>query len=105
MIASIIGVRRTRRYPPRPTQRWCRLRAGIRALRGWPDFATKGADMHRYVIAALVGTLAFAGHAMAADPQYTTIKMEIDVENRQRRSGPGSAAIATSPSGWTTSNA
>src|SRR5258705_13882271 len=35
--------------------------------------------MHRYVIAALVGTLAFAGHAMAADPQYTTIKMEIDV--------------------------
>src|SRR5258705_12761171 len=79
MIASVIGVRRTRRYPSRPTQRGCRLRAGIRALRGWPDFATKGADMHRYVIAALVGTLAFAGHAMAADPQYTTIKMEIDV--------------------------
>jgi Polyketide cyclase / dehydrase and lipid transport len=35
--------------------------------------------MHRYVISALIGTLAFAGHALAADPQYTTIKMEIDV--------------------------
>jgi hypothetical protein len=35
--------------------------------------------MHRSVISALIGTLAFAGHALAADPQYTTIKMEIDV--------------------------
>lgn len=35
--------------------------------------------MHRYVISALIGTFAFAGHALAADPQYTTIKMEIDV--------------------------
>src|SRR5215468_7016172 len=35
--------------------------------------------MHRHVIAALVGSIAFAGPALAADPQYTTIKMEIDV--------------------------
>jgi hypothetical protein len=35
--------------------------------------------MQRSVISALIGTLAFAGHALAADPQYTTIKMEIDV--------------------------
>src|SRR5262249_42743334 len=33
----------------------------------------------RHVIAALVGSIAFAGPALAADPQYTTIKMEIDV--------------------------
>ena len=35
--------------------------------------------MHRYMILTLLGSLAFAGHALAADPQYTTIKMEIDV--------------------------
>ena len=35
--------------------------------------------MQRYVILALLGSIAFAGHALAADPQYTTIKMEIDV--------------------------
>jgi len=35
--------------------------------------------MQRYMILTLLGSLAFAGHALAADPQYTTIKMEIDV--------------------------
>jgi hypothetical protein len=35
--------------------------------------------MYRYVIPALIGTIALAGPALAADPQYTTIKMEIDV--------------------------
>src|SRR4029078_7221901 len=31
------------------------------------------------VIPALIGTIALAGPALAADPQYMTIKMEIDV--------------------------
>jgi hypothetical protein len=35
--------------------------------------------MPRYVLAALIGSLALTGTAIAADPQYTTIKMEIDV--------------------------
>lgn len=35
--------------------------------------------MYRYVIPALIGTIALAGPALAADPQYMTIKMEIDV--------------------------
>jgi hypothetical protein len=35
--------------------------------------------MQRYMMLTLLGSLAFAGHALAADPQYTTIKMEIDV--------------------------
>lgn len=35
--------------------------------------------MPRYVIQALLVTMAFAGDALAADPQYQTIKMEIDV--------------------------
>ena len=35
--------------------------------------------MYRYVIAALIGTVALAAPARAADPQYMTIKMEIDV--------------------------
>jgi len=35
--------------------------------------------MRRYVILTLLGSMAFAGRALAADPQYTTIKMEIDV--------------------------
>jgi len=35
--------------------------------------------MYRYAIAALIGTIALAGPALAADPQYMTIKMEIDV--------------------------
>ena len=35
--------------------------------------------MRRYMILTLLGSMAFAGHALAADPQYTTIKMEIDV--------------------------
>ena len=35
--------------------------------------------MRRYVIPALVGSIALASHALAADPQYMTIKMEIDV--------------------------
>jgi hypothetical protein len=35
--------------------------------------------MYRYVIAALIGTVALAAPARAADPQYVTIKMEIDV--------------------------
>jgi len=35
--------------------------------------------MHRYVFAALTASLVFAGHAFASDPEYTTIKMEIDV--------------------------
>jgi hypothetical protein len=35
--------------------------------------------MRRFVILTLLGSMAFAGHALAADPQYTTIKMEIDV--------------------------
>jgi hypothetical protein len=34
--------------------------------------------MHRYAISALA-ILAFVGDALAAEPQYTTIKMEIDV--------------------------
>jgi hypothetical protein len=35
--------------------------------------------MYRYVIAALIGTVALAAPASAADPQYMTIKMEVDV--------------------------
>jgi hypothetical protein len=35
--------------------------------------------MRRYVILMMLGSMAFAGHALAADPQYTTIKMELDV--------------------------
>ena len=35
--------------------------------------------MKRHVIAALLGTIVFAGRVIAADPQYMTIKMEIDV--------------------------
>jgi len=35
--------------------------------------------MYRYVIAVLIGTVALAAPAQAADPQYMTIKMEIDV--------------------------
>jgi len=35
--------------------------------------------MRRYVIPALLGSLVLAGHALAADPQYMTIKMELDV--------------------------
>lgn len=35
--------------------------------------------MRRYVLPTLVGSIVFASHALAADPQYTTIKMEIDV--------------------------
>jgi hypothetical protein len=35
--------------------------------------------MYRYVIPALIGTLALARPALAADPQYMTITMEIDV--------------------------
>ena len=35
--------------------------------------------MRRYVILTLLGSMAIAGRALAADPQYTTIKMEIDV--------------------------
>ncbi len=35
--------------------------------------------MRRYFIQALLVTLAFAGEALAADPQYQTITMEIDV--------------------------
>jgi len=35
--------------------------------------------MYRYVIAVLIGTVALAAPARAADPQYMTIKMEIDV--------------------------
>jgi hypothetical protein len=35
--------------------------------------------MPRYVLAALIGSIALAAPALAADPQYTTIKMEIDV--------------------------
>ncbi|HEU5257146.1 MAG TPA: SRPBCC family protein [Vicinamibacterales bacterium] len=35
--------------------------------------------MYRYVIAAVIGTVALAAPARAADPQYMTIKMEIDV--------------------------
>jgi hypothetical protein len=35
--------------------------------------------MYRYVIPALIGTIALAGPALAADPQYMTIKMEVDV--------------------------
>jgi hypothetical protein len=35
--------------------------------------------MRRYVIPALLGSIALAGHALAADPQYMTIKMEMDV--------------------------
>jgi hypothetical protein len=39
----------------------------------------KGDDMKRQVIAVLLGTIAFVSRVLAADPQYTTIKMEIDV--------------------------
>ena len=35
--------------------------------------------MYRYVIPALIGTIALAAPALAADPQYATIKMEVDV--------------------------
>ena len=35
--------------------------------------------MYRYVIAVLIGTVALAAPARAADPQYMTIKMEIEV--------------------------
>ena len=35
--------------------------------------------MYRYVMPALVGAMTLAGPAFAADPQYMTIKMEIDV--------------------------
>jgi hypothetical protein len=35
--------------------------------------------MQRWTIPALIGTMALAAPVMAADPQYTTIKMEIDV--------------------------
>jgi hypothetical protein len=35
--------------------------------------------MQRYLIPMFVGLIAVAGNALAADPQYTTIKMEIDV--------------------------
>ena len=35
--------------------------------------------MKRQVIAVLLGTIAFVSRVLAADPQYTTIKMEIDV--------------------------
>jgi polyketide cyclase/dehydrase/lipid transport protein len=35
--------------------------------------------MHRYVVPMFIGIIAVAGNALAADPQYTTIKMEIDV--------------------------
>src|ERR1051325_6032291 len=35
--------------------------------------------MPRSVLAALIGSIALTGTAIAADPQYTTIKMEIDV--------------------------
>ena len=35
--------------------------------------------MRRTLMAALFGSIVFAGFALAADPQYTTIKMEIDV--------------------------
>src|ERR1041384_5077311 len=33
----------------------------------------------RRALIALLGSIVFAGSAAAADPQYTTIKMEIDV--------------------------
>jgi hypothetical protein len=35
--------------------------------------------MRRFMMLTLLGSLACAGRALAADPQYTTIKMEIDV--------------------------
>ena len=35
--------------------------------------------MQRHLILMSIGMFAFAGNALAADPQYTTIKMEIDV--------------------------
>src|SRR5947207_4712062 len=35
--------------------------------------------MRRFTMLALLGSLAFTGRALAADPQYTTIKMEIYV--------------------------
>ena len=35
--------------------------------------------MQRYLISMLVGILGVASNALAADPQYMTIKMEIDV--------------------------
>jgi len=55
-----------------------RLRAWILGVsRG--VVSPRGEDMRRYMILTLLGSMAFAGHALAADPQYTTIKMEIDV--------------------------
>src|SRR5258705_10357512 len=41
--------------------------------------AVEGEHMRHHVIAALLGTIAYAWPALAADPQYMTIKMEIDV--------------------------
>lgn len=38
----------------------------------------EGRDMQRYMMSAL-GIMAFAGHVLAAEPQYMTIKMEMDV--------------------------
>ena len=35
--------------------------------------------MARYVVLALLVTIGFAGEALAADPQYMAIKMEVDV--------------------------
>ena len=35
--------------------------------------------MQRYVIPMLIGIIAVAGNALASDPQYATIKMQIDV--------------------------
>src|SRR6476646_7959653 len=35
--------------------------------------------MQRYLIPTLIGVIALATSAQAADPQYTAIKMEIDV--------------------------
>jgi hypothetical protein len=35
--------------------------------------------MRRFMMLTMLGGLAFTGRALAADPQYTTIKMEIDV--------------------------
>lgn len=35
--------------------------------------------MQRYLIPMFVGIVAIAGNALASDPQYTTIKMQIDV--------------------------
>jgi len=38
----------------------------------------EGRDMQRYMMSAL-GMMAFTGHVLAAEPQYMTIKMEMDV--------------------------